>query len=238
MRNFKFAFWGGLALLAVLWFVADPTVFHPATFWALRSAMVQFTGVIAIASMSLAMGLALRPRWPETWLGGLDKMYRLHKWLGIAALVASVLHWLWAKAPKWAVGWGWLERPERGPRAPDTNLIESFLRGIHGFAEDIGEWAFYAAVVLIALALIKYFPYRWFYKTHRLLALAYLILVFHTVVLFQFSYWISPIGGLIALLLAAGTWAAVVVLRRRVGADRKVPGQIMALRYFPGVHAL
>jgi predicted ferric reductase len=33
-------------------------------------------------------------------------MYRLHKWLGIAALAAGVLHWWWAKGTKWMVGWG------------------------------------------------------------------------------------------------------------------------------------
>lgn len=85
--------------------------------------MVQYGGIVAVACMSVAMILALRPRWPENWFGGLDKMYRLHKWLGIAALVVAVTHWLWAKGPKWAVGWGWLERPQRGPRPLPDNAI-------------------------------------------------------------------------------------------------------------------
>jgi predicted ferric reductase len=56
--------------------------------------------------MSIAMILALRPRWPEPSIGGLDKMYRLHKWLGIGGLVFAILHWLWSQGPKWAVGLG------------------------------------------------------------------------------------------------------------------------------------
>jgi predicted ferric reductase len=50
-------------------------------------------------------------------LNGLDKMYRLHKWLGIAALAAATVHWLWAQGTKWAVGWGWLTRPAQAPRS-------------------------------------------------------------------------------------------------------------------------
>ena len=238
MRNLKSVFWGGLVVLAVLWLIVEPTVFRPTSFIALRDAMMQLSGTIAMGAMSLAMILALRPRWPEAWLGGLDKMYRLHKWLGITALVAVVIHWLWEQGPKWAVHRGLLERPAHGPSVPTGNAIADFFLSLRHPAEDIGEWAFYAAIVLIALALIKAFPYRWFYKTHRLLAVVYLTLAFHAVVLLKFSYWTTPIGWLMAVLLASGVCAAMVVLLRRVGTDRKVPGKITSLHYFPGVRAL
>jgi predicted ferric reductase len=238
MRNLKRAFWGGLVFIAALWLIAEPAVFQSATFFAWRAAVVQFTGIIAMCCMGVAMLLALRPRWPETWLGGLDKMYRLHKWLGITALVVSGVHWFWAKGPKWAVGWGWLARPAHGPGAPVANPVAAWFDSLRGVAEQTGEWAFYAAIVLIALALITRFAYRWFYKTHRLLAVVYLALVFHTVMLLEFDYWGSPIGWLMALLLVASVWAAAVVLLRQVGARRRVPGQITSLRYFSGVRAL
>lgn len=238
MQSIKRAFWGSFALLTLLWIVAERSVFQPANFFALRSAMMQYSGVIAMGAMSLAMLLALRPRFPERWFGGLDKMYRLHKWLGVAALIVAVIHWLWAQGPRWAVGWGWLERPVRGARPAIENPIEAFFSGLRGTAEGWGEWAFYAAVILIVLALVKYFPYRLFYKTHRLLAVTYLVLVFHSVVLIRFSYWSQPVGWVMALLLAAGTVAAVIVLLRRVGADRQVQGKIISLHYYPGVRAL
>ncbi|MFU2488283.1 hypothetical protein [Thauera sp. WH-1] len=41
--------------------------------------------------------------------------------------------------------------------------MEIFFRGQGGLAESVGEWAFYAAVVLIVLALAKRFPYRLFF---------------------------------------------------------------------------
>jgi predicted ferric reductase len=234
----KIAFWGGFALLAGLWLIADPLALRPAGFFPLRGSMVQLSGVLAMGCMSLAMILALRPHWPERWLGGLDKMYRLHKWLGIGGLVLGIVHWLWAQAPKWAVGFGWLERPSRGPRPPIDNALQQVLSTQRGIAESIGEWAFYAVVLLIALALIQRVPYRFFYKTHRLLAVVYLVLVFHTVVLLQFSSWTTPLGLLMAAMLAGGTVAAIIVLLRRVGAGRKVDGTITRLHYFPELRVL
>lgn len=131
-----------------------------------------------------------------------------------------------------------MERPVRGARPPIENTVEAFFAGFRGTAEGVGEWAFYASVLLIVLALIKQFPYRFFYMTHRLLAVTYLVLVFHSVVLTRFSYWTSPIGVAIALLLAGGIYAAVIVLVRRVGAGRQVQGTIASLHYYPGVRAL
>lgn len=200
--------------------------------------MVQLSGVLAIGCMSMATALAMRPRWPEAWLGGLDRMYRLHKWFGITALVTAIVHWLWASGPKWAVGLGLLARPQRGARPTIDDPIEAFLVSLRGPAEGLGEWAFYGTVVLIALALIRVFPYRLFYKTHRLLAVAYLVLVFHAVALMKFSYWMSPLGGIVAALLACGTWPAAIVLLRRVGAGRRVKGKITSLEYYPGVRAI
>lgn len=238
MRNLKRAFWGMLAILVALWLMAEPSVFQVTMFFAVRDVAVQLTGIVAMGCMSIAMILALRPRWPEQWLGGLDKMYRLHKWLGITALVVVLVHWLWAQGPKWAVSLGWLARPVRGARPDFADPVQTFLAGLRGTAEGWGEWAFYAVVALIVLALSPAFPYRMFYKTHRLLAAAYLVLVFHAIVLVKFSYWTSPIGWITALLLVCGTWAAAIVLLRRVGAGRQVPGKIAALQYYPGVKTL
>ncbi|MBP1843296.1 putative ferric reductase [Rhizobium petrolearium] len=238
MRNIRLAFWGALVLLSGLWLLAEPSVFQSTNVFALRAAMMQYSGIVAIGCMSVAMVLALRPRLPEPWLGGLDKMYRLHKWFGIAALAISIVHWLWSETPKWATSLGWLVRPARGARAEIENPIEQFFMTLRGSAEGVGEWAFYAVVLLIALALIRQFPYKLFYKTHRLLALVYLVLVFHSVVLTTFSYWTSPVGVVTGLLLAAGTYSAVIVLLGRVGAGRQVRGRITSFHYYPGVRAL
>ncbi len=238
MRRIKHVFWGSLVLMTVLWLAAELPDLQFSGFFPLRNLVVQYSGLLAMTCMSLAMVLALRWRWPEGWIGGLDKMYRLHKWLGIGGLVLGVAHWLWAKGPKWAVGAGWLAPPERGPQQGPGNPVAALFQTLRGSAEAVGEWAFYAAVLLIVVALIHRIPYHVFYKTHRLLAVAYLVLVFHAVVLMKFRYWGSPLGVVMAMLLAAGTWAAVVVLLRRVGAGRKVDGTIKSLHYYPSLRVL
>ncbi len=238
MTKVKIGFWGLLAVLTVLWVAADPFALAPAGIFAIRAGMVQITGILAMACMSAAMILALRPRWPERWFGGLDKMYRLHKWLGIGGLVLAVVHWLWSQGPKWAVGWGWLMRPARGPRPVPDSAIEQALRSLRGTAEDIGEWAFYAAVLLIAVALVRRIPYHLFRKTHRWLAVVYLVLVFHSVVLVEFRYWTTPLGIVMAALMAYGSVAAVIVLLGRVGAGRQAQGSITSLTYYPELRVL
>lgn len=233
MKNIKFALLLVLVLPTVLWLFADSLLPNPFTYFSFRGVFVQYSGVMAITVMSVAMLLALRPKFIEPHLKGLDKMYRLHKWLGISALVFSASHWWFAKGTKWMVGWGWLIKPERQPRTgqPDLGFWEGLFRSQRGLAESIGEWAFYAAALLIVLALIKRFPYRWFAKTHNLLAVTYLLFAFHAVILLKFNYWSQPIGWLMIPLLAGGSFAAVWVLLGRVGIKHKVSGEIESLEY-------
>lgn len=239
MRRLTVSFLTVLLLPAALWLAADTLAPTPFTYFSFRSAFVQFSGVIAIGLMSVAMLLALRPKWLEPHLDGLDKMYRLHKWLGIAALVASVAHWWLAQGTKWMVGWGWLERPVR-KRAPGEVIggIEGWLRSQRGWAESVGEWMFYAAAVLIILALVKRFPYHWFARTHKWLALAFLGLAYHSAVLAKTAYWTQPVGWLLAALLMGGSVAALLSLSGRIGAGRKVAGTIEGLTAYPALRVL
>lgn len=228
MKKIRIALPAVLVTLLAVWWLGDPTAHSvPASFIGWRNLTVQATGVLAIGTMSAAMVLALRPLALERWLGGLDKMYRLHKWLGIAALAAGVLHWLAAKAPKWLVAIGLLQRSARGPRParPDAPLRD-LLAAQRGAAEELGAWAFYLAAALIVLALVKRFPYRYFFKTHRLLAVAWFVLAWHALVLLNYDSWRGVLGVCVALLLVAGTVAAVRVLLRRVAVERQVVGEV------------
>ena len=239
MKPIKLAYLALLLLLTAAWLLADSLLPQPFTYFAFRAVFMQYSGTLAIGVMSVAMLLAMRPRWLEPRLAGLDKMYRLHKWLGITALVVSVLHWWWAQGTRWMVQWGWLVRPERrrGPQA-EMGLVEGWLRGQRDIAESVGEWAFYAAVVLIVLALVKRFPYHLFTKIHKWLAAAYLALVYHAVVLVKFPYWNQPVGWLLAALMLAGSMAAALALAGRIGAGRKIRGRIESLTWYPELRVL
>ena len=231
MKTLKHTFWIYLLLLTGLWWLADQTAWSSLdNFFRWSAVWMQYSGVLGIGVMSLAMLLAIRPVVLEPHLGGLDKMYRLHKWLGISGLVLSLSHWLMAQVPKWLVGWGLLERPARPPQpALPADSIQQFFANQRPLAESIGEWAFYAALALMTLALVKRFPYRWFFKTHRLLAVTYLALVWHSVVLLKFDYWSGVLGPVMAVLMTAGSVAAVLVLFRRVAVSRQVMGEVASI---------
>ncbi|MDP2079725.1 MAG: ferredoxin reductase family protein [Pseudotabrizicola sp.] len=121
-------------------------------------------GAAAIVAMSGSLILAARPRLIEPFFGGLDRMYVIHKWLGIAALVLMVLH----------------DQIE-----PD---IEDFVRetSLGELAEDVGEIAFYGFIGLIAISWFKRIPFTrlelpwplWRF-THRFMGLLFAIAAFH-----------------------------------------------------------
>jgi len=54
--------------------------------WVIRQEALYLSGLLSIALMSLAMFLSTRPAWLETPLGGMDRVYRTHKWSGILAV--------------------------------------------------------------------------------------------------------------------------------------------------------
>ncbi|KHD87489.1 MAG: ferric reductase [Bdellovibrio sp. ArHS] len=238
MKSIKIAWWLSLLVLSTAWLMVEPGVFTTNEFIPLRNLLVQYSGALAMGWMSLAMLLAARPKFAEAWFGGLDKMYRFHKWLGISVAVISVFHWFMSKAPKWAVALGLLERRQRGPRPEAANQIEQWFSGYRGLAESIGEWMFYGTLILILIALVKKISYRSFYKTHRLFALVYLGLVFHTVILTKFSYWTSPVGLILLPLLMGGVVAAVLSLFKKIGFSRQGHGIIEHIEYYPGVNTL
>lgn len=231
MRNIRIALWGiPLALLA-LWLLADPMglIPQPFTYFGFRGGAVQLSGILAIGAMTACMVLATRARVLEALFGGLDKMYRLHKWMGILALVTGTAHWWLAKGTKWMARWGWLERPARKPGSgsvPAPEGLEAWLRGQRHLVETVGEWVFYIAAIMLILALIKRFPYKIFAKTHKWIAIGYLLLVWHAFVLFKFQYWAQPIGWVMAAMLILGTISALWTLFGRTGASRTVGASV------------
>ena len=234
MKNIKYALVISFLVLTGLWAMADTLLSGPLQFLAVRSSGIDYTGILAIGAMSLALILATRPVWMEPVLSGLDKMYRLHKWLGISALVAAVTHWIWTQSPGWLVGLGLLTLPPRRPRAPVVEEADSWLPTLSSLrhaAEGLGEWAFYISAALLVLALIKRFPYKPFIQTHKILAITYLALVFHSVVLMKTDWWSQPIGWVSAVLMVWGSVSAIRLLLKRAGQDRRVSGEVTDLEF-------
>ena len=118
-----------------------------------------FVGATSILLMSWSFLLALRVRWMEPLFGGLDRMYRVHRWAGTLAVVAMFLH---------------------------TTLEPEIDGGIRGAAKSLADGAEELAgvaevllYVLVAISLIRWVPYRYWRLTHKLLGVPYLFACWH-----------------------------------------------------------
>jgi predicted ferric reductase len=121
-------------------------------------------GVGAYCLMSLNLVLAARPALLERWMGGLDKLYWVHKWTGAAALVLLYLHET-------------VDLEVKGQGATS---------GLSELAAEAGDLVFIPFVILCLLSLFKRLPrlpfeipYAWWRLSHRFMGLIFAVGVFH-----------------------------------------------------------
>ncbi len=216
-----------LAIVALGWAVELQSPGHllaSSLPWAVYQEALLLSGLLSIALMSLAMVLATRPAWLERPLGGMDRIYRLHKWSGILAIAFAAIHWLVEMADDIL--------KELYGRAGRTKVddLSAFPEPVRDLGEGLAEWGIYLLFALLALTLWKRFSYRLWRPLHRAMPVFYLTLAFHAVVLAPAGYWRQPLGLLLAVLFTAGSMAAVQSLTSRIGRGRRVGGRIVALR--------
>ncbi len=217
---------GVIGLVALAWgwdLFATGSASGGATPWAIRQEALYLSGLLSIALMSLTVFLAARPSWLEGPLGGMDRMYRTHKWAGILSVGFAALHWLIEMSDdiiKALIG-----REGRLPKEKYTG----FLEVLRDLAEDMGEWAIYAVLAMLAITLWKRFPYRRWRFLHQAMPAIYLMLAFHAALLAPAEYWSRPVGVLLVLFLAGGVYGSIQSLAGRIGRSRQVSGEILSI---------
>ncbi|MDR2872040.1 MAG: ferric reductase-like transmembrane domain-containing protein [Xanthomonadaceae bacterium] len=192
--------------------------------WWWRRQLILLTGVAAFAMMSLIMLLAVRPVWLEKTFGGLDKMYRVHKWAGILAISLGLLHYfIDLSGPHLLIQW--FERPARGSGGATT-----FLSSFKGIAKELGEWSVWLLGATLLITLWQRVPYRPWRYLHKAMAVVYLLLAFHTLVLAPTSYWTQPVGWILAACIAVGSVCAIISLTGNIGRTRRHRGVVTGMR--------
>ncbi len=118
-----------------------------------------WVGAASILLMSWSFLLALRPRILEPLFGGLDSMYKVHRWAGAVSVAFMFLH---------------------------TSIEPEIDGGIRGAARSLAETAEELAGVgeimiylLIGLSVLRLFPYRWWRLTHKFLGIPFAFACFH-----------------------------------------------------------
>lgn len=226
ITRLRIAFAALALVITTAWLLSVPADVFGGDFWSTRRALIFFTGLLSIGFMAVGVMLAARPVQLESVLGGLDKFYRLHKWLGIGAVLLGIGHWLLEVAPRWMVGWGWLAPRQRRARGAGGEQAFNPFADLRDAGAEVGEWGFYLLLTLTVLALWKRVPYHYFFRAHRLMAVAYLMLVFHAVVLMPPDYWTAAVGSFMAVLMTGGSVAAVISLFHRIGHSRRAVGRV------------
>jgi len=118
-----------------------------------------FIGSVSIILMAWSFTLSLRPRVFEPLFGGLDKMYKAHRWAGTLAVVAMYLH--------------------TSVEAEIEGGVEGASESIADLAEDLAENGQTMLYLLVGISLIRWIPYRYWRLTHKLLGIPFLFACFH-----------------------------------------------------------
>ena len=186
--------------------------------------LLTLSGYLAINFMSITMLLAARPRWLEAPLGGLDKMYQLHKWTAILAVIAALARWLIEMADDA------LEDLFGNDRSLHEADFSGLLDNLQDGAEDLGEPGLYLLLFLVAITLTRWVPYAYWRYLHRVMPLIYLALASHALLLAPLKWWQQPTGWLMALLMAGGVIASLQSLTGNIGKTRRYKGLVQAVK--------
>lgn len=161
-----------------------------------------FVGAASIMAMAWSFLLAVRVRLLEPLFGGLDSMYRAHRWAGALAVAAMFLHTQVAEPDI-----------EGGIRGASKALADS--------AEDLAGTGETMLYILVGISLVRWVPYRWWRLTHKLLGIPYLVACWHFFTAEKPYANGSPWGWWFGAFMVVG---AVAWLWRIVGRDAVRPG--------------
>ncbi len=118
-----------------------------------------YVGAVAILLMAWSFVLALRLRVLERCFGGLDSMYRAHRWAG--SISVAFMFWHVRVEPE------------------VENGILGASRSVADGAADLAGTGEYLLYLLIGLSLLRWIPYRWWRWTHKLIGVPFAFACWH-----------------------------------------------------------
>ncbi len=132
--------------------------------------------------MGIVQFLATRARGIEAVFGGMDRIYVLHKWLAITAIIFAAIH-----------------------DTVDADMeelgAETFLTD---FAETLGELGFYGLLVLGVITIITFVPYHYWKWSHRFMGLCFASAAVHFAFILKPFSNADPLGLYVLAFCALG----------------------------------
>lgn len=117
-----------------------------------------FIGSVSILLMAWSNILATRMSLLEGFFGGLDRMYKWHRWFGALAVGAMWLH---------------------TQTIDDVKGIRGASRDVAKAAEDLAGTGTYLLYALVGISILRWIPTRWWRLTHKLLVVPYAFACWH-----------------------------------------------------------
>lgn len=117
-----------------------------------------FVGSVSITMMAWSNILSTRVAPLERAFGGLDRMYRWHRWFGALSVGAMWLHM---------------------QMVDDVKGVRGASRSVAKAAEELAETGSTLLYVLVGISLLRWFPTRWWRWTHKAMVVPYAIACWH-----------------------------------------------------------
>lgn len=161
----------------------------------------QYIGSVSIIAMGISMMLSTRIMGLEPVFGGLDRIYVIHKWLGILAVVTILIH--------------------------DT--VDAELQGRETFLTDLGETlgevSLYGILILVVITIVTFIPYHLWLWTHKFMGLFFTFSAVHYILLMKPLDPITPLGIYMLVFCVLGIISYIyTLLPLRGGRDYEVSG--------------
>lgn len=148
----------------------------------------QYIGSVSIIAMGISMMLSTRIIGLEPIFGGLDRIYVIHKWLGILAVVAILIH--------------------------DT--VDAELQGRETFLTDLGETlgevSLYGILILVVITIVTFIPYHLWLWTHKFMGLFFTFSAAHYIMLMKPLAPVTPLGIYMMVFCVLGIVAYIYTL--------------------------
>lgn len=124
-----------------------------------------FFGAASFIFFSTSLLLITRWRKLEDWLGGLDKIFRYHQFLGKVGFACLLMH-VFTFALKWA------------PKGLSSFFLYVFPVH-HRLSINLGSYAFLSMTLILTITIFKLLPYHIWKKIHQWMSVVFLISFLH-----------------------------------------------------------
>lgn len=221
-------------IVVLLYFVSLPFYDVPDTRKGVIRELQYLSGALSWVCACIIMITAARPRMLEKFIA-VDQSYKLHKSLGILCALFGVLHFFAKDMGIQVMDLLNIEFPAavsgaspKGPAGAGAGAGSGLGISPRQFAQYCAHFSYFG-LALVLITFIPKIPYRFWQKSHRILALVFIVMCAHCWILTE-SYQInSPLAWLMTALSIAALPGAVMGLIGKEGCARTVSGTLVSL---------